>query len=66
MSHAVDDFTKTYSQICYENSLIDNRLYAQYGVKRGLRDITGQGVRPGLTHISRIQSQEKVDRKLVP
>ncbi|HPF19774.1 MAG TPA: citrate/2-methylcitrate synthase [Syntrophomonas sp.] len=66
MSHAVDDFTKTYSQICYENSLIDNRLYAQYGVKRGLRDINGQGVLTGITNISMIQSQEKVDGKLVP
>ena len=66
MNRAVEDFTQTYSQICYENSLIDSRLYEKFGVKRGLRDINGQGVLAGITNISMIQSREEIDGKSVP
>ena len=66
MNHAVEDFTRTYSQICYENSLIDSRLYEKYGVKRGLRDLNGQGVVAGITNISMIQSREEIDGQSVP
>jgi len=38
---------------------IDNALYAQYDVKRGLRDISGKGVVCGLTEISEIISSKK-------
>ena len=34
------------------NRRIDPNLYAEYDVKRGLRDATGKGVLTGLTEIS--------------
>lgn len=39
-----------------ENGKIDPELYAKYDVKRGLRDINGNGVLTGLTDISEIRS----------
>lgn len=42
--------------LCYKNSTIDSSLYEKYDVKRGLRDISGEGVLTGLTEISEIQS----------
>ncbi len=34
-------------------------MYAQYNVKRGLRDINGNGVVAGLTEVSRIKAKDK-------
>ncbi|MFQ9975759.1 MAG: hypothetical protein ACLRVN_05515 [Butyricicoccus sp.] len=39
------------------NSHIDPALYRKYDVKRGLRDINGQGVLAGLTSISAISAR---------
>ena len=36
-------------EICKKNKSINPELYAQYDVKRGLRDINGKGVLAGLT-----------------
>ena len=52
--------------ICLENGTIDPSLYAQYDVKRGLRDINGKGVVTGLTGISEIISSKTVDGVSVP
>ncbi|MCR5624916.1 MAG: citrate synthase [Lachnospiraceae bacterium] len=41
---------------CQKNDLIDNDLYEEYGVNRGLRDLHGKGVVTGLTNISKIVS----------
>ncbi len=51
---------------CVANSKIDPALYQKYDVKRGLRDISGQGVLTGLTEVSEIRSYTMVDRDLVP
>lgn len=48
------------------NTVIDQTLYAQYDVKRGLRDLDGKGVRTGLTNISEIVQNKVVDGKAVP
>lgn len=48
------------------NTVIDQTLYAQYDVKRGLRDLDGKGVRTGLTNISEIVQNKVVDGKTVP
>lgn len=45
---------------------ISPELYPRYGVKRGLRDVSGTGVLAGLTHISEIQSSKEVDGQFVP
>jgi citrate synthase len=49
-----------------ENSQIEPDLYNQYDVKRGLRDIDGNGVLTGLTNISTVLQYEEVDGKQVP
>ena len=51
---------------CINNSTIDNTLYAQYKVNRGLRDLKGKGVLTGLTEISEICSYKMVDGEEVP
>ncbi len=48
-----------------ESTQIDNSLYAQYDVKRGLRDINGNGVVCGLTEISEINSYKMVNGEKV-
>lgn len=51
---------------CVENSVIDPNLYTKYDVKRGLRDINGNGVLTGLTEISEIKASKIVDGKKIP
>lgn len=43
-----------YTVMAEECSRIDPQLYAQYDVKRGLRDINGKGVLAGLTEIGEV------------
>ncbi len=52
------DFTHKYKDICVENNSIDGKLFAEYGVKRGLRDKNGKGVLSGITNISLIKATE--------
>ncbi len=54
------------ADLCVESSNIDVSLYEKYDVKRGLRDLNGQGVLVGLTEVSEIQSFVTVDGKRVP
>ncbi len=44
------------SLLAEEKSIIDSSFYYQFDVKRGLRDINGNGVLAGLTEISDIQA----------
>ena len=68
----MDDFSvvtpelEALAAICYSNSSIDPEDYLKYNVKRGLRDLDGNGVLAGLTEISEINSKKLVDGKLVP
>lgn len=52
--------------ICKENSQIDLSLYGKYEVKRGLRDLNGNGVLAGLTEISEIVSFKNIDGVKTP
>ena len=52
--------------LCRQHDKIDAQLYKEYDVKRGLRDLNGEGVLAGLTNISDIISKKEVDGKLVP
>ncbi|MCQ5128062.1 citrate/2-methylcitrate synthase [Butyricicoccus faecihominis] len=52
--------------LCKSNSTIAPALYKEFDVKRGLRDLNGEGVLAGLTNISDIISKKMVDGKLVP
>lgn len=51
---------------CETNNQIDSSLYSKYEVKRGLRDVNGNGVLTGLTDISEIRQNKLVDGKIVP
>ncbi len=46
------------SERCISNDIIAPELYAEYNVKRGLRDINGNGVLSGLTNISEVKAKE--------
>ncbi len=54
------------TEMCVENSTIDVSLYGKYDVKRGLRDVNGNGVLAGLTQVSNIVSSKIVDGSKVP
>ena len=54
------------ADLCRRNSSIDPRDYARYDVKRGLRDLNGNGVTAGLTEISEIQSKKFEKGQMVP
>ena len=45
-----------YAGLCRETTTLPYELYDEYQVKKGLRDKNGDGVRAGLTNISRIES----------
>ncbi len=61
-THEIEELAK----ICESNGAIDLELYKKYDVKRGLRDLDGNGVLTGLTEISEIRQKKLVDGKLVP
>ncbi len=57
---------KTLSEEILRSSIIDNELYVKYNVKRGLRDISGQGVLAGLTKIAEVRGTEVKDGLVCP
>ncbi len=54
------------ADLCRESLAINPELYGKYDVKRGLRDINGQGVLTGLTEVSEVRSHIMVDRDIIP
>lgn len=63
---SIDAFTEKYTGVCINNNEIEENLFAEHGVKRGLRDKNGKGVLSGLTNISLIVSSEEKDSKSIP
>ena len=61
-----NDWIRRMASVCEESSTIDSTLFSKYEVKRGLRDLNGQGVLTGLTEISEIRSYTVVDREMIP
>ncbi len=53
-------------KICRKNDSISDKLFEEYGVNRGLRDMNGKGVLTGLTTISKIVSFQDVDGVKTP
>ncbi len=66
MYKAVDAYTAKMTEKSAERFKIDPKLYGEYGVKRGLRDVNGKGVLAGLTGISSIQSGIETEDGTVP
>ena len=62
----VDMYAQEKEPLCRKNDYIEPSLYVEFGVKRGLRDVDGNGVRAGLTNISRITSFQNVDGVKTP
>lgn len=62
-SHVSDE--KTLTEEFVRTGKIDEELYTKYDVKKGLRDINGNGVRAGLTDISKIVGKKEVDGEKV-
>lgn len=60
-----NDWLHKMASVCEESSTIDSTLFSKYEVKRGLRDVNGQGVLTGLTEISEIVSYTMVDREII-
>lgn len=60
------EYTKRYSEVCKINNQIDNKLFEEYGVKRGLRDKNGKGVLSGITNISLIKASTIKDDIVIP
>lgn len=61
MSYAIEQ-----EAICRKNDSISDKLFDEYGVNRGLRDMNGKGVLTGLTNISKIVSFKNVDGVQTP
>ena len=51
---------------CTRSGSIDQNLYTEYDVKRGLRDSNGNGVLTGLTEISDVCGSKSVNGRKIP
>lgn len=63
---AIEKEARIFTEECVTNNRIDPTLFAQYDIKRGLRDKNGKGVLAGITNISRIDAFEERDGQEVP
>ena len=63
---AIEKEARIFTEECVANDRVDPALFAQYNIKRGLRDQDGKGVLAGITNISRIDAFEEKDGKKVP
>jgi len=62
----IDTYAAKQAELCTASGTIAPGLYNEYGVKRGLRDLNGQGVVTGLTNISRITAMREENGELIP
>ena len=62
----VEKYVKDHEELCVKNDTIQPGLFEEYGVKKGLRDLNGQGVLTGLTNISNVKAFKEVDGKKIP
>ena len=63
---AIEKEARIFTEECVTNNRIDPELFAQYDIKRGLRDKNGKGVLAGITNISRIDAFEERDGQKIP
>ena len=60
------EFCGQYADICRQSTTLPYELYDEYQVKKGLRDKNGDGVRAGLTNMSRIESFDYINGERIP
>lgn len=65
MEH-IETYAQKQAELCKKYGSIDSELYRIHGVKRGLRDVNGQGVVTGLTDISKITAFQTINGEKVP
>ena len=61
----IDTIIKQLSPLAEESCKIDDKLFKEYDVKRGLRNADHTGVLVGLTKVGNVVGYEKIDGKLV-
>ena len=61
-----DSYLTDYAALCRDADKINLNVFDELGVQRGLRDKNGNGVRAGLTNISRIESFQMKDGQKIP
>jgi citrate synthase len=61
----IDAIIKQLSPLAEESCKIDDKLFKEYDVKRGLRNADHTGVLVGLTKVGSVIGYEKIDGKLV-
>ena len=66
MEKRLSEYAEKQADVCRRNDNIDQRVFEEYGVNRGLRDENGNGVLTGLTNISKIKSSRIMDGRKVP
>jgi citrate synthase len=59
-------YTSKKAKLCEENDRISEKLFREYGINCGLRDVNGKGVLTGMTRISKIVSFQNIDGERVP
>ena len=63
--NGIEDYAAQCSALCYQNDTIDDALFNQHHVFRGLRDKQGRGVVTGITNMSRVDGRKKENGKEV-
>lgn len=66
MKTNVNEYAAKQAVLCRRNDSIAPRLYKEYGVNVGLRDVNGKGVLTGLTNISKIVAFKNENGQKVP
>lgn len=62
----LDSYAQIMAAVCKNNDYIPPELYTKHDVKRGLRDVKGNGVVTGLTNISLIKSFDIENGEKIP
>ena len=62
----LDLYAEKQAEVCYKSGEIPAELYKEFGVKRGLRDLNGQGVVTGITNISQITAFKEENGEKIP
>lgn len=57
----LDEYAQSLKPLCLDKDAVNPALYDEYGVNLGLRDKNGNGVRTGLTNISKIVSSKNIN-----
>jgi citrate synthase len=60
----IDEFIKQHSALAAESCIIEEKLFKEFDVKRGLRNADHTGVLVGLTRVGSVVGYEKRDGKL--